>query len=408
MTDSSANRKRRLAPIEDAGTPTPDRVQKSQEATLALLGAASLGLEINADVPQFFGRVSQTVAELVGAKRAAFWRLGSEGLLTVQSEPYGFEAGSPIDRIDVPLITDGDGFFEGVTQGGENLIAVPWRAATVPWSVRHSDRVIGTLVAYGSERGFTTDDAWALRVAAAATGLVWRFKETEEELGTTHELLQEAALARRSLLSNVASGGDEARRRFATYLHDDSLQLLTAAELQLERIRADAHSSPQAARFDELMSTLRSVEDSLRGLLVKVSPVSLDSPLGLAETIHERLQLLRTHTGIEPDVDVQLPEVVPAASGAIVLKTLAEAITNIEKHAHATRIRVTCEARDAGIRVEVVDDGTGFVLAERLDQPGHIGLVAATERIHLSGGWFRIESDPGAGTRLEFWVPTPA
>jgi signal transduction histidine kinase len=383
-------------------------VQKSQEATLALLGAVSSGLEIHADVPEFFGRVSQTVAELVGAKRAAFWRLGSAGLLTVQPKPYGFEAGSPIDRSDFPLGTDGDGFVEGVTPGGENSIAVPWRAATVPWSLPHSDRVIGTLVAYDSERGFTRDDAWVLRVASAATGLIWRYKEAEEELGTTHERLQEAALARRSLLSNVASGGDEARRRFATYLHDDSLQLLTAAELQLERIRADADSSPQAARFDELMSTLRSVEDSLRELLVKVNPVPLDSPLGLAETIHERLELLRTHTGIEPDVDVQLPEVVPAATGAIVLKTLAEAITNIEKHAHATRIRVTCKARDAGIRVEVVDDGTGFVLAERLDQPGHIGLVAVTERIQLNGGWFRIESDPGAGTRLEFWVPTPA
>lgn len=220
--------------------------------------------------------------------------------------------------------------------------------------------------------------------------------------------LDAALTARRNLLGNLASGGDEARRRFASHLHDDTLQLLTAAELQLERIQAGANDPAQATRLTELSSTLTRVEDSLRGLLIKVSPVALDSPLGLVETIHERLELLRTNTGIEPDVDVQLPENVPAATGAIVFKTLAEALTNIEKHAHATRIRVSCEAKDAGIRVEVVDDGTGFVLAERVALPGHIGLVAITERIQMNGGWFRIETEPGAGTRLEFWIPSAA
>lgn len=397
IRDASTKRKRKVAPIEDERSRTADRVLKSQEAALTLLAALPSGLEANADVPEFFGRLSKTVAGLVGARRAAFWRLGPEGLLTVQPEPYGFTTSAPIHGIRIQLAPDGDALIDMVDLGDENSIAVPWRAR---------DRVIGTVVAYESERGFTPDDAWVLRVAAMATGLVWRYKEAEEQLGTTHERLQEAALARRSLLGNVASGGDEARRRFAALLHDDSLQLLTAAEFQLERIRAGANGSAQAAHLDELKSTIRKVEDSLRALLVKVSPVALDSPLGLAKTVHERLELLRTQTGIETDVDVQLPEDVPAATGSIVFKTLAEAITNIEKHAHATRIRITCEARDGGIRVQVVDDGTGFVAAERIALPGHIGLVVMTERVQLNGGWFRIESEPGAGTKLEFWVPT--
>ena len=60
---------------------------------------------------------------------------------------------------------------------------------------------------------------------------------------------------------------------------------------------------------------------------------------------------------------------------------------------------------DGGVRVEVADNGTGFVIAESLRVPGHIGLVALRERAQLAGGWCRIQSDPGTGTTIEFWVP---
>ena len=66
---------------------------------------------------------------------------------------------------------------------------------------------------------------------------------------------------------------------------------------------------------------------------------------------------------------------------------------------------VVAEAVDGGIRVAVNDDGTGFVVAESVRVPGHIGLVAMRERAQLAGGWCRIESEPGAGTKVEFWVP---
>ena len=66
---------------------------------------------------------------------------------------------------------------------------------------------------------------------------------------------------------------------------------------------------------------------------------------------------------------------------------------------------VMAKAVDGGIRVQVIDDGTGFVVAEAARVPGHIGLVAMRERAQLAGGWCRIESDPGTGTRVDFWVP---
>jgi signal transduction histidine kinase len=77
----------------------------------------------------------------------------------------------------------------------------------------------------------------------------------------------------------------------------------------------------------------------------------------------------------------------------------------VEKHARATRVFLAAEPVDNGIKVEIVDDGAGFVVAEAVHMPGHLGLLAMKERAQLAGGWFRIESDPGAGARVEFWVP---
>jgi len=397
------------------------RLEKAQAAASIALSAVSSYLEAEMELPSFFGQLAETVAGLVGARRIAFWRLSPRGALAVQREPFGFPAQSPVLNLKIPLTLDGDGIAERIVfrdelelgngtcppldefwrenglLGMRNSIAVSWPAG---------DRRIGALAAYDSRRGFTSDDAWVLRVAAMATGLVWQYREAEEELDVAVERLEEAMAARRQLLANVASGGDVARRRFASALHDDSLQLLTAAELQLERIRNDSAESRQKGQLDQLAATIKRVEDSLRRLLTTVSPDALDLTVGLKEAIRDRLETLRVHTGIEPDVDLQFPDDLPDEVESVVFKNVAEALTNVEKHSHATRIRVAASALGEGVVIEVADDGTGFVVDEYMHVPGHLGLLAMKERAQLMGGWCRIVSEPGEGARVEFWVPT--
>src|SRR4029077_2351362 len=101
--------------------------------------------------------------------------------------------------------------------------------------------------------------------------LMWRYRNVEQKLGTTVDRLEREATARRQLLGNIASGGDEARRRFASSLHDDSLQSLTAAELQLARLRNEPDPAKRVEQLDQLERTLKQVEDSLRRLLSNVS-----------------------------------------------------------------------------------------------------------------------------------------
>jgi signal transduction histidine kinase len=401
-------------------TRAAQRLAKAQNAAFAALGAVSSYLDADEDLPVFFGRLSETVANLVGARRAAFWRLGARGVLSLQPKAFGFPADSPIHGLRIELggnngiIVDRVVFrdeldIEGGTSpqldnlwreiglsGIKNSIAVPWRAG---------DRRIGAVVAYDARRGFNSNDLWVLRLAAMATGLVWQYKEAEDELGTTAVRLEDAVAARRRLMNNIASGGDEARRRFASVLHDDALQLLTGAELQVERLRAEASGSHQAVQFDQLRTTLGKIEDSLRRLLMNMSTEVLELNVDVHQAVSERLESVRVHSGIETQVDLRLPERVPVAIQAILVKNVAEALTNVEKHARATRVLVSAEVVDGGIKVEIVDDGTGFVVAESIHMPGHLGLLAMKERAQLAGGWFRLESEPGAGAKVEFWVP---
>jgi signal transduction histidine kinase len=396
------------------------RIEKAQAAAYVALRAVSSYSERGVELPDFFGGLGETVAGLVKARRVAFWRLGPQRTLGVQPKAFGFPTGSPIHTMRLQIDVDRESVAEravfhddvelvngtmpeldelwrasGLT-GVRNSIAVSWRAG---------DRRIGMLAAHDSRRGFTSDDAWVLRVVAMAMGLMWQHREAEQKLDTTVERLEQAAAARRQLLGNIASGGDEARRRFASALHDDSLQLLTAAELQLERLQADGDRAKQPAQLELLKQTLKQVEDSLRRLLLNVSPQATDVPMELDEAIRTRLESLRTRAGIETDIDLRLPSSLPPSIQTAILRNVSEALTNVEKHAVATTVRVSAYPADSGIRIVVSDDGKGFVVAESMYVPGHLGLVAMRERAQLAGGRCRIESEPGAGARVEFWVP---
>jgi signal transduction histidine kinase len=395
--------------------PTP----QSQEAALAALAAISSCLDSDENLPEFFGRLSATVADLTGAKRAAFWRLGPRGVFALQPSPHGFARGSAVYSARLQMGSRGEGIIERVVfaeelelaKGTSPALDALWRDVgltevntSIAASWRAGNRHVGAVAVYDARHGFTSRDLWMLRLAGMAAGLVWQHKKSEIDLSRTAVRLEQTMAARRQLFNNIAAGGDEARRRFASALHDDSLQLLTGAELQLERIKGSGDGA-QAAQLAELSTTLIKVEDSLRRLLIDVSPEPLQLPDDLGTAISERLESMRIRAGIEPHIDSRLPADIPQAIQAIVLKNIVEALNNVEKHARATKVTVVAEGVDGGVRVEVSDDGTGFVAAESARIPGHIGLVAMRERAQLAGGWCHVASDPGAGTKVEFWIP---
>ncbi len=391
------------------------RIEKARELAVEALLAVSTHARTGAGFAAFYRGLTESVAELVGADKVLFWQLNENRTLTpiagahgiedqffarlypAPAEPFGGDLTSRVvyeDFVFRAAVSDIDSPHRSVldTLGVTSAISVPWRAG---------QQRLGVVAAYDSRHreGFSIEDAWVLQMAGLAAGPVWQLKLAETDLTKTIRRLQKVDEARQLLLRNMSTAVDKARHRFAHELHDDALQKLTAAELHLQR------AGDQAPPVLEARRLLDQAEQALRKLLFEVQPPALDLPGGFEETIRDRVTLMRTMTGIETDIELHLPDDEAYEVKSIIFRQVAEALTNVEKHAAATRVRIWVKERDGGIHGEVVDDGRGFVVSERDRLPGHLGLLALRERALLAGGWCEVTSEPGNGTKVEFWVP---
>ena len=395
------------------------RVERAHELSVEALLAISVHARSGQNLTEFYQLLGESVAGLVGAAKVLFWQLGEDGILRAVPGGYGVDeayvsglrtAPCAPDRDDLQskvvfkdyiyIADQRDGSQESAWVLGalsvSNAMSVPWRAG---------DNRLGLLAAYDSKRpeGFSREDAWVLQKAGIAAGLVRQLKLAEADLQETVERLEKIDAARLMLLKTVSTAVDNERKRFANQLHDDALQKLTAAELQLQRLGDSAR--PNVPILHQAQSLLGQTEDALRRLLFEVRPPALEDPEGLTESIRDRLAMFRSLTGIEAELELDLPDGLTYEFKSTVFRQIAEALTNIEKHAKATRVQVRVTASDSGVHGLVADNGKGFVVAERNNLPGHLGLLALKERALMAGGWYKIESQPGLGTTIEFWMP---
>ena len=366
----------------------------------------------------FYSRLARTVGELVGADKVVFWRLGNDRLLTPLAGGHGVDKAFFDSLIATPCEPGGEDLASQVvyhdlifrasredrpaefayvleTLGVPNAISVPWRAGDVR---------LGLVAAYGSSRpgGFSREDTWVLQKAGLAAGLVTQLRHTQEELTKTVDRLTKVDGARQLLLKNMGSVAERERKRFVAELHDDALQKLTAAELQLARMSQD--DKRDRASLETVRSLLDDTETSLRRLVFEVRPPALESPDGLEQSIRDRLTMLAA-AGITHELAVNVPDDVSLELRTVIFRQVSEAVGNVERHSEATRVKVTLTTEEGGILGVIDDNGKGFVVAERTNIPGHLGLLALRERALMAGGRYRIESKPDSGTRVEFWIP---
>src|SRR5690242_20374347 len=221
----------------------------------------------------------------------------------------------------------------------------------------------------------------------------------EQALKQSKEELRELAAVSQSLREREKS-------QVARELHDELAQALTALKMDVTWIaeRLPPVGTPVSAKVSAVLAMLDTTVAATRRIAADLRPLLLDD-LGLGAAVEWLVQNFTERTGIACELamgtaDFDLEE--PYASA--VFRIVQESLTNVTRHARATRVEVTLERNHRGIGIRVRDNGQGFSASDPR-KPKTFGLMGLRERAGLLGGETRIESGPGRGTTIEVTIP---
>ena len=255
--------------------------------------------------------------------------------------------------------------------------------------------LIGGIFAFGISRGYLQ----LLRDAAERERLVVSLTRAQAE---TAELQDELALAQRH------SGAIAERARISRDIHDTIAQALSSIRL-LAHAGAGRTEDPDAARTLEQVETLAG--DSLadvRRIVAALAPAELDDD-ALAAALQRMLDRIRDETGLQGElhVDDSMP-ILPTEVEVALLRTAQSALANVRLHARASRVVMSLIDADDTVRLDIIDDGTGFdqpAWEQDADAGSSYGLRFMRARLRELGGGLDIESTPGEGTALSIHLP---
>ena len=242
--------------------------------------------------------------------------------------------------------------------------------------------------------------------AVIAARDVTAIRAVQADLESSHFALQR-------LIASRDQVQEEERKRIARELHDDLQQTLAAIRMNLRYI--GEHFGTVApgllAPIDEVDGLAAQAVVSTRRIVNDLRPPMLED-LGLVPALELLASQFGQQTGIACRIDAP-PGIYEALTEApevaiCLYRIVQEALNNVVKHAHArnVRIRLVTES-SAAISLQVTDDGVGMDDADR-HKSESFGILGIQERVRSHGGFMRIESTPGAGTRLEVHFPLGA
>ena len=235
-----------------------------------------------------------------------------------------------------------------------------------------------------------------------------RAEEAVRELNATLEdRVEERTREVREMAAQLTTAEQAERERIAQVLHDDLQQQLVALSMALELLRR-SQSDPDPL-FDQADEILGSAIDVARTLATELSPAVLAST-----RIDDLLQWLafrkEEQHGMRIDVEGGgACEIRSRPVRVLLYQALQELLFNVVKHAGTKRARLRAwEDDDDLVVVQVEDEGDGFVPDEEGTASGGFGLSSVRSRVERVGGWVRVESAPGEGTRVTLAVPIAA
>ncbi len=208
------------------------------------------------------------------------------------------------------------------------------------------------------------------------------------------------------LLQRLREARNAERAAISRELHDSVSRNLTGLTLILARLRQELdHQQPDAGKskrgVDDALALVEEISSSVRNVMAELR-MQPDVESDLAVALLDYVELLTERTPIRIDVNVPaLPIDLSPAAIAVLLQIAQEALTNVIQHARARYVNLSLTEEGALVRLQVADDGCGFVLdRDNLSKKGSYGLLIMQERAASIGAALTIESHPGQGTRI--------
>ncbi|WP_326837104.1 PAS domain-containing sensor histidine kinase [Amycolatopsis rhabdoformis] len=209
---------------------------------------------------------------------------------------------------------------------------------------------------------------------------------------------------RRRLVGHLVDAQEVERRRIAWDVHDDSIQSMVAVGMRLQLL-ADRLPEEHREGVRALDESVRAAVGRLRTLVSRLRPPDLDRH-GLVVALTGHLEESLPAWGLDYTLRHDLTAEPTSEAAVTGYRICQEALTNVHKHARASRVEVSLSTVDKGTLFRVTDDGVGTAVTGTDPGRDHFGLIEMRERAEAAHGWWSLASSPGAGTTVEFWLPS--
>jgi PAS domain S-box-containing protein len=246
---------------------------------------------------------------------------------------------------------------------------------------------------------------WANVVITALfddTGQLRGFGKVTRDM-TERRAVEQALVERRRLLNHLVEAQELERRRIAWDVHDDSIQAMVAVGMRLQLL-ADRLPDEHVTLVQQLEDSVRTSIGRLRNLVVHLRPTTIDQH-GLIPALAGYLQDVVSGWELETTLNADLVTEPPVPVAITIFRICQEALTNVRKHAQATRVDVTLHSKDGGTLVRITDDGVGIPDSVPENPNQQFGLLEMRERAETAGGWWSAANSE-TGTTVQFWLPS--
>lgn len=216
---------------------------------------------------------------------------------------------------------------------------------------------------------------------------------------------RQAEAVLRELAAHRDAVREEERKHIAREIHDELGAALTALKMDLYLLRrsvgGQAEESETGRRLEQMREVLERTSNVVRQLATQLRPVALN--LGLVPALEWLVGDFRERSGVACHLDAAGEVAMDDACATGIFRIVQESLTNVARHARASRVDVVLERHSGALELAVCDDGAGF--DPEAVGSGSFGLLGIVERARNLGGTVAIDSAPGRGTRVAIRIP---